>query len=1241
MKRKLLSVFLAFCMTLTLVPAASAGWIGTGNDADTPEGAKLKVEYYGGDGSAVTHTRYFDNKDNDDFPTENRDHIWDPVALMSVNDTTSGEGKLNPYSKKAVITLLDDIALEDTTILVDQGKNVTINGNGHKITCTLSGAIAAGEGGAHVPGMDAISITENSELTLWNVDVKIAKGSDNSGENPTQGIYNDGALRIQNGSDVTVQGVSQNGINGNGNVTVVDASEEGDGTATLTVKNVGGSGIKAKNLAVSYGSAVTVEGTPYHGVTVDRLYVTASSITTKDTGMYGITSANGIDLVGQTSISAALKESDATVVAPIRLENGTLAVGEGSAVTGTVLLGVNATVTGDGSNNVETISCEAAIGDKSYATLEDAIKAAKANDTVKLLQDASLSEKLTIDKAITLEGNNNTITGKKDSADVYIEITGGNVTIQNLKAKDFGGNAATTGQWGLFKVPEGDGTTEGKLVLNKVTASNFNRAAVDVRKGTFAISDCTFDCANESTSKLTKGVLAQNVTGTIANTTITNAETTFTEEGNAWNTNAVETWGNTKLTITGCTFGKDGAEVKNGVSMNTGDGASEVTMSDTAIVATDRIVKLTPKTASEGSGTSAMTIESGYYTGTFKINQGDVEGAGCSIVVKGGYFTADPSAYVAEGKAAVESNLSGYNFMIGEANAEAPAEVVAGAPEIAKVPAGITGEDKTLADSVVTALTGGESGSAPALLEDDGPITAAASTVANSNTITEDAGKTALTKAGVTVSDETSVSIVIQPYMDIAITGADSAKGTFTLDITPMYRTIATTADPSKDEIILETENGDTKNAVQIGDAEKLNVSKPITITLPLPTGFTADGESGTLSELFVKHVKENGKTYFYTGAVAENVLTFINPHGFSSFTVAKNNEAKAEIKGIGYASLQDAIADVANDGTIKLLEDGSATVSEAISFTIDPGNFQATITAGSGYEMTQSGNTYTFTKKSGGGSSSGGGGGGSAVTTYTLTFDTNGGTAIAKVTKNKGTTITLSDYTTTREGYTFAGWYADEGLTDKVTSITLNANKTVYAKWTENVPVEPDPTVPFTDVNEGDWFYDAVSYVYENGMMNGVSENSFAPNATTSRAMIVTILYRLENEPAVSGSSFTDVASGQWYTNAVAWAAENGIVNGVTDTTFAPNSAITREQMAAILYRYAAWKGCDVSGRVDLSGYTDAASVSAYATEAMAWANAEGLITGVTNTTLRPAGSAVRAQAATILMRLCENVLA
>ena len=136
-------------------------------------------------------------------------------------------------------------------------------------------------------------------------------------------------------------------------------------------------------------------------------------------------------------------------------------------------------------------------------------------------------------------------------------------------------------------------------------------------------------------------------------------------------------------------------------------------------------------------------------------------------------------------------------------------------------------------------------------------------------------------------------------------------------------------------------------------------------------------------------------------------------------------------------------------------------------------------------------------------------------------------------------------------------------------------------------------------------------------------------------------ILYRLENEPAVSGgSAFTDVESGAWYADAVAWAAANDIVNGTSATTFAPNSPITREQMAAILYRYAAYKGYDVSQKADLSGYTDAASISDYAKDALAWANAQKLITGVTDTTLNPQGSATRAQVATILMRLCETVV-
>ena len=284
-------------------------------------------------------------------------------------------------------------------------------------------------------------------------------------------------------------------------------------------------------------------------------------------------------------------------------------------------------------------------------------------------------------------------------------------------------------------------------------------------------------------------------------------------------------------------------------------------------------------------------------------------------------------------------------------------------------------------------------------------------------------------------------------------------------------------------------------------------------------------------------------------------------------------------------------------------------------------------------FSVDLSGVAYYQAPSHGGSGSSGG----SASTTYTLTFETNGGNAIAKVTKNKGTTIDLAQYAPTKSGATFEGWYADKGLTKKITSVKLDANTTVYAKWTE----APVSGLPFGDVKSADWFYNDVKYVYEKGMMAGTAADVFAPNATTTRAMIVTILYRLEGSPAVTGTSaFVDVPAGQWYTDAVNWAAANQIVKGTSATTFAPNDSITREQMAAILYRYAQYKGYDVTKKADLSGYSDNGQVSAYAKDALAWANAAKLINGVTNTTLAPQGNATRAQVSAILHRFCDGVV-
>lgn len=301
---------------------------------------------------------------------------------------------------------------------------------------------------------------------------------------------------------------------------------------------------------------------------------------------------------------------------------------------------------------------------------------------------------------------------------------------------------------------------------------------------------------------------------------------------------------------------------------------------------------------------------------------------------------------------------------------------------------------------------------------------------------------------------------------------------------------------------------------------------------------------------------------------------------------------------------------------TVQWTTDDGTAVGEPATFSVD-----------------LSGVAYYQAPSHGGSGSSGG----SASTTYTLTFETNGGSAISKVTKNKGTTIDLAQYAPTKSGATFEGWYADKGLTKKITSVKLDANTTVYAKWTE----APVSGLPFGDVKSADWFYNDVKYVYEKGMMAGTAADVFAPNATTTRAMIVTILYRLEGSPAVTGTSaFVDVPAGQWYTDAVNWAAANQIVKGTSATTFAPNDSITREQMAAILYRYAQYKGYDVTKKADLSGYSDNGQVSAYAKDALAWANAAKLINGVTNTTLAPQGNATRAQVSAILHRFCDGVV-
>lgn len=611
-----------------------------------------------------------------------------------------------------------------------------------------------------------------------------------------------------------------------------------------------------------------------------------------------------------------------------------------------------------------------------------------------------------------------------------------------------------------------------------------------------------------------------------------------------------------------------------------------------------------------------------------------------TLTISGGHYTVDPSAYLETGYAAAASNKDGYVYQVVKAS-EAPAEVVPEAPKVEnKLPEDASQEDQQLADKISGALQGDDN---KVSIEED-VMKAAAGTVASQNTVTTDQGEQALKNENISVSDGDTVTIVVQPYLDVTLTKATSGlQKDFTVDITPMYRTVATT---DVNNIVVE---GEKANAVVIGTPEELKISKTVTVAIPLPADFVASGTD----KLYVHHQK-NGVQYVYEGEVVGNTLTFTNPHGFSLFTIT-SAAPQAKIGDVNYATLQDAVNMVENHQTITLLADGSATVSREVTFKISENGFRVEIAAGTGYKLTQNGDTYTITEKttsSGGGASHPEAGSTSSSDRYEITKPSkveNGSIKVSDSKAEKGDTVTIT--VTPDEGYELDKLAVYDKDGDKIDLKDKGDGKFTFEMPKGDVEIEvsfaliEDETVKadFADVAADAWYADAVQYVYENGMMSGTSETTFSPDLTTTRGMIVTILYRLEGSPDLSnenlGYPYADVDANAYYADAVYWARQNGIVSGMSAEQFAPNDAITREQMAAILYRYTQFKGYDVSAKADLSVYTDAAQVSTYATDAMAWANGAQLITGTSVTTLTPAGNATRAQVATILMRFCENI--
>lgn len=427
-------------------------------------------------------------------------------------------------------------------------------------------------------------------------------------------------------------------------------------------------------------------------------------------------------------------------------------------------------------------------------------------------------------------------------------------------------------------------------------------------------------------------------------------------------------------------------------------------------------------------------------------------------------------------------------------------------------------------------------------------------------------------------------------------------------------------------------------------------------------------GEDGTLTPVEGKVIGENGQVTLSFAAAGSYVLSAMGDELTNIFSpwlpvtvTAAPKSSNADVNSVTVAGVE-ATAGENNTYTVTLPYGTDVTAGSFVIVTSDAG---ATVGA-----LTNEGNVWTFTVTAEDGVTS-------KTCTVTVSFTeapksndagvssitVAGFKAVAgannsyTVTVPYGTVVktgsfvivtrhpraTVSALTNTRNIWSFTVT-AEDGVTTAVYTVTVNTAalpEPITPGVDNKKPAsKPEVKLPFTDVSTSDWFYDDVAFVYENGLFSGTDSRSFSPNASMTRAMLVTVLYRLEGEPTVTGrSSFTDVRSGAYYEKSVIWAAANGIVTGTDSTSFSPDAKVTREQLAAILYRYAQYRKLDTDASAKLNSFTDADSVSAYASEALGWAVSEGLINGASGK-LMPKGDATRAQVAAILHRFVKNVL-
>lgn len=865
-------------------------------------------------------------------------------------------------------------------------------------------------------------------------------------------------------------------------------------------------------------------------------------------------------------------------------------------------------------------SIVAVVDNKGYKTLADAVAAAQGGATVKLLANINGQTVIPADKNIVLDLNGKTMT--HTGTTLY---NSGTLVVKDSSA-DKSGKIVSTGNVGIG-VNHNSTTTieyaniqaqEGAVITGYATG-----ATITIEDGVFTALDNAVVAGNgNKTDKNTEGtperVNANKITinGGTFNGMIKTSGYVACGIYAPWKDNIVVNGGTFNITGGAGIVARGGIVVVNNGEFNTTGNATGKVGDSRVVVPCSALVFDSAAKYPSLTNDSKIQINDGKFKSdvdTIKVVKDDAD-TNSRVVVGSGYFTTDPSAYCVTGKTGVASDKDGYKYKVGTIEVKDENEIQTGAKVgDTKADASAIAEDKRPAAKAVGASV------TSTTLTDTTPITADDKAQALTELVKNK--KVTLNQDG-KIPAGTTVTVVKKTYLDVTVTAYDTTSDTVSMDIVPKY------------DLIAVAKTGTDEKKVTLKSAQDAKVgSTEVKVTLP-------DAFKG--KKVYINH-NNGANLYVATANATTGEITFTT-NGFSPFTFALSNpNVVAEVNGNAYTSFADAVSAVPANGTIEITGGTSPYTGTANkTFTVKNSTSADITVNGQPIEPTKS-YTFKYTHSSGGSS----GGSSSGKTTYKVTTSAvnNGGVNASPSNAEKGATITIT--LSPDKGYKLDKLTVTDGSgktvstvkkSDTVYTFTMPASAVKvgvsYVKATET----PSET-KFNDVSANDWFASAVDYVTGKGMMNGTADNTFSPKANTTRGMVVTVLYRLENQPSTSAASFTDVASGAYYANAVAWANANGIVSGYGSGKFGPNDKVTREQLAAILYRYAQYKKYDVSGANSLDGYTDVQSVSSYAVPALQWANAAGVVTGKSGSKLDPKGNATRAEVAAMLMRFCENV--